>query len=413
MDDDAAPPGGAVANVVVDPLPPPEALHAFRMPQRPQAPPTPRYFPATQRLLSKVPPTLAYFAVSAAACWACAVADDVSAPSLLSGVFALIGTHAGQISVANLVISTALLSLRVLLWAVFGRLRSIEWQRFWERMASYLMGQLVVLGAVVEPDLAEFCLWGGLSASVGLLGLCAGLARDRLEYMAHLPELPSAWAFGRVIGLAASILAASFGLSALCLSLLWEAPMSTLTLFLFPCWLLCADTAHALVHVYLQRAERLAGSSDLLYYAALVPELGLQCCRLAHHLHVWYVHGLSFSVIDVLLLASTKLAVESLHRRCTTHRNFLRADANLRERFRDAMPDELAKLDDCCAICREDMAHAKVCGPPEALHSELRPKALCLRPIHYTPSPRCSLGPAPSPPRLPHPHLPHAARAPC
>ena len=42
-----------------------------------------------------------------------------------------------------------------------------------------------------------------------------------------------------------------------------------------------------------------------------------------------YVHGLAFSVIDVLLLANTKAAFETLHQRLVTHINFLRADSNL------------------------------------------------------------------------------------
>ena len=45
----------------------------------------------------------------------------------------------------------------------------------------------------------------------------------------------------------------------------------------------------------------------MLYYAAFVPELSMQAVRLCHQLHVWYVHGLAFSVIDVLLLANTKV----------------------------------------------------------------------------------------------------------
>ena len=164
-----------------------------------------------------------------------------------------------------------------------------------------------MIGAVVEPDVAEFGLWGSFTALVGVLGLYGGLARDRLEYMMHLPELPSSWAFGRVLALMASILGTSLLLIALGFFLLWDASTSTLTLFLFPCCMLAADLIHALVQLYLQRAERLTGGSDALYYTALIPELGLQCCKLAHHLHVWYVHGLSFSVIDVLLLANLSL----------------------------------------------------------------------------------------------------------
>ena len=39
-----------------------------------------------------------------------------------------------------------------------------------------------------------------------------------------------------------------------------------------------------------------------------------------------YVHGLSFSVIDVMLFANTKAAFESLHGRLMTHFNFLQAN---------------------------------------------------------------------------------------
>ena len=58
------------------------------------------------------------------------------------------------------------------------KLRTIEWQRLCERLVSYVMGQLVVIGAVVEPDIAELGLWGGFSAIVGVLGVYAG-ARGR------------------------------------------------------------------------------------------------------------------------------------------------------------------------------------------------------------------------------------------
>ena len=47
-------------------------------------------------------------------------------------------------------------------------------QRLWERLINYTMGQLVVLGAVVEPDLPELLLWFTFSACVGVLGLYSG-----------------------------------------------------------------------------------------------------------------------------------------------------------------------------------------------------------------------------------------------
>ena len=74
-------------------------------------------------------------------------------------------------------------------------------------------------------------------------------------------------------------------------ALLIEASYSTIVLFLFPCWLVSADAVHGLIHIYLQRRERLPGTTDSLYYVSLIPELGMQTCKLFHHVHVWYVHG--------------------------------------------------------------------------------------------------------------------------
>ena len=68
-------------------------------------------------------------------------------------------------------------------------------------------------------------------------------------------------------------------------------------------------------------------------------------------------------MISVLLLANTKAAFEALRQRVVTHRNFVRADANLKRRFRTADADELHQLNDCCAICREKMETAKVLPP--------------------------------------------------
>ena len=183
-------------------------------------------------------------------------------------------------------------------------------QRFWERLVNFLMGQLVVLGAVVEPDLAEMMLWGSFTALVCLLGMYAGLARDRIEYMAHTPTPPSRAAWVRVVGLEVCLILVVLGAVVGGVALMHEASASMLTLFFFPAALLGAETSHALVLAFLQQRERHEGSSDLMYYASLLPELSLQLCRLLHQLHLWYAHGVSFSVIDVLLFANAKLAYQ-------------------------------------------------------------------------------------------------------
>ncbi len=62
----------------------------------------------------------------------------------------------------------------------------------------------------------------------------AGLARDRLEYMAHLPELPSLTDFLPVISLTLALFLHGAFLCVNAALLLREASLSTLTLLLFP-----------------------------------------------------------------------------------------------------------------------------------------------------------------------------------
>ena len=107
--------------------------------------------------------------------------------------------------------------------------------------------------------------------------------------MTHLPDLPRTSDFAPVVAFAFAILLAAIALIAGGITLLWDASVSTLALFLFPVWMLSVESIHALVHLHLRRRERLAGTSDLLYYVALVPEVAMQFCKLVHHVHVWYV----------------------------------------------------------------------------------------------------------------------------
>ena len=43
------------------------------------------------------------------------------------------------------------------------------------------MGQLVIVGAVVEPDLAELLLWSCFTAVVGIISIYSGLCRSTVK----------------------------------------------------------------------------------------------------------------------------------------------------------------------------------------------------------------------------------------
>jgi len=104
-----------------------------------------------------------------------------SAPTMLSSFLVLGSTSSGQLVLSNACLAAAVLSIRSMQWLVFGPLRVAEWHASWERLLHFSMGQLVLFGAVVDADLGEMVLWGGLAVLVGLLGLYSGICKDRLE----------------------------------------------------------------------------------------------------------------------------------------------------------------------------------------------------------------------------------------
>ena len=61
------------------------------------------------------------------------------------------------------------------------------------------MGQLVIVGAVVEPDLAELLLWSCFTAVVGIISIYSGLCRSRVKVTPRqaVPRLASCASSGR------------------------------------------------------------------------------------------------------------------------------------------------------------------------------------------------------------------------
>ncbi|XP_028065423.1 E3 ubiquitin protein ligase RIN2-like isoform X2 [Camellia sinensis] len=72
---------------------------------------------------------------------------------------------------------------------------------------------------------------------------------------------------------------------------------------------------------------------------------------LCHYVHIWWLHGMKFHLVDALLGAIVKRI-----------KGFIRlkiALGALHGALPDATPEEIEAYDDECAICREPMAKVK------------------------------------------------------
>jgi hypothetical protein len=72
--------------------------------------------------------------------------------------------------------------------------------------------------------------------------------------------------------------------------------------------------------------------------------------------HILFILGVSFTLIDVILLLNMRSVALSLYRKFQGYRMFLAMEADLRDRFPNV---ENVPEDQVCAICRDPMETAK------------------------------------------------------
>ncbi|KAG2485748.1 hypothetical protein HYH03_015557 [Edaphochlamys debaryana] len=85
-----------------------------------------------------------------------------------------------------------------------------------------------------------------------------------------------------------------------------------------------------------------SSKGSFLYHAELVADLLVHGATLAHYLHVWLLHGLSFHLIDAVLFLDMRAVMQSLLRRLRMHLSYCRATHRLNTAFRDVHPSQLA-----------------------------------------------------------------------
>ena len=95
-----------------------------------------------------------------------------------------------------------------------------------------------------------------------------------------------------------------------------------------------------------------------LYYLEFVSDSLILVATFAHYVHLLHTLGVSFTLIDVVLLLNMRTVVISLQKKLASYRFFVAMEKELRDKFPSVdNPEELR--DELCPICQESMATAK------------------------------------------------------
>ena len=267
-----------------------------------------------------------------------------------------------------LVLGNFLLCLVIATWRVvqlvfLGPLRALERKKLNERLVNYLLFKLLFVGAMLEHGVGGVTMWISWVALACFLKSFAMLGRDRVEYLLNVNGVEKS----RPLVLVVLVFLTS---TAIAVSIMLWAPVSVSLglLLIFDCVNVDIDCLHtfAKVAVFHYDAKQNGDWEERGHYLYMVDvgsESLLLLASLLHYAHLLYLLGISFTLIDVILLLNMRNVFLSLIRKWNNYTTFVAMEEELRLRYPTIEGDEIP-ADQVCAICRDSMTVAKVlpCG---------------------------------------------------
>eukprot|EP01087_Luapelamoeba_hula_P021833 TRINITY_DN7696_c0_g1_i1.p1 TRINITY_DN7696_c0_g1~~TRINITY_DN7696_c0_g1_i1.p1 ORF type:complete len:258 (-),score=21.23 TRINITY_DN7696_c0_g1_i1:52-825(-) len=94
-----------------------------------------------------------------------------------------------------------------------------------------------------------------------------------------------------------------------------------------------------------------------VYYTEFIAETAVLIATLGHYLHIYYLHGISLTLIDVVLFLHMRHTFSNLLRKIANHRHYLCMSRDMNDHYPTLNEQELSKCDDNCPICLMRMAN--------------------------------------------------------
>ncbi|KAG9452357.1 hypothetical protein H6P81_005261 [Aristolochia fimbriata] len=302
--------------------------------------------------------------------------DTTRALELLLGSYVTIGL------LANFSINVFILVILCIKTIFFVKLYPSETQKVVERLLHYVLYKGTFLPLVLPLTLFQAALWSTWLTVLCSLKIFQGLARERLE---RLNASPSAtpWAYFRVFAVLLLVLSVDLLWIRLCIWIYTSLGSSMFLLLFFEPLCIGFETLQAImVHGFqlLDMCHRQSMDSDadcqclfdrsaagtlcewkgiLIRNLGFLLDLMTLLTGLGHYLQIWWLHGMAFHLVDVVLFLNLRALVSTIIKRVKGFIKLKQALSRLNRVLPDATSDELQAYNDDCSICREPMARAK------------------------------------------------------
>ncbi|XP_052185636.1 E3 ubiquitin protein ligase RIN2-like [Diospyros lotus] len=298
----------------------------------------------------------------------------------------LLGSQARTLLLANFALNVFVLLILGLKTVFFVELYPSEIRKLAEKLINYIIYKGLFLPLVVPPTIFQAGLWSTWLTILCSLKMFQALARDRLERLNASPSA-SPWAYFRVYSVLLLVLSSDLLWIKLCVVIYGTLQSSMFLLLFFEPLSIAFETLQAimvhgfqLLDIWIHHSAGNHSSSNNHQFklfdvsatgslwewkGILIRNLGFLLdimtllMALGHYVHIWWLHGMAFHVVDVVLFLNIRALLSAIIKRV---RGFIRlkiALGALHGALPDATSEEIQAYEDECAICREPMAKAK------------------------------------------------------
>ncbi|KAL3837890.1 hypothetical protein ACJIZ3_022481 [Penstemon smallii] len=312
------------------------------------------------------------------------VNDFINSENATRALELLWGSYITLVLVASLALNVLFLLILGLKTIFFSELYTAEIRKTLERLINYIIYKGTFLPLVVPPTIFQAGLWSTWFAVLCFLKMFQALARDRLERLNASPSV-SPGTYFRVYSALLFVLSVDLIWILLCLTVYTPTSSSMFLLLLLEPSSIAFETLQAimvhgfqLLEIWLHNSAgesancRLSKIFDISpagslgeWKGILIRNLGFfldmmtLLMALAHYLHIWWLHGMAFHLVDAVLFLNIRALLTAIVKRVKGFIKLRIALGTLHGALPDATSEELRAYDDECAICREPMAKAK------------------------------------------------------
>lgn len=307
----------------------------------------------------------------------------VHSENVVQAVESVLDSYTSIALVANFTINIFVLAVLSIKTIFFAELHSSESRKLVERLVNYVIYKGTFLPLVVPPTIYQGSLWTAWLVILCSLKMFQALARDRLD---RLNASPSAtpWTYFRVYSVLLLVFFVDLLWIRTCLMFYGTIVSSMFFLLFYEPLSILFETLQAIVvhgfqllDIWIHNPSKdstYRGISNMFDISAgslsewkgiLVRNLGFVLdmmtllMALGHYVHIWWLHGMAFHLVDAVLFLNIRALLSAIVKRIKGFIKLTIALGTLHGALPDATHEELQAYDDECAICREPMAKAK------------------------------------------------------